>query len=81
MEFVSRLCFAPDSPEPPGETFVLKLTEIAVNMGDSMEFEELFPIEEDHLTSEKCKIIRSFLIQLIFEYRYVPSNAYNNCNK
>ena len=60
------------SPEEPTEGFMKKLLSIAVSMGDSSEFEELFPIKEKQTraVAEKCRIIRSFLLQYLIELRY-----------
>ena len=71
IEFISQICFSELLTEKPGREFVRHLLSIAI-ASDSESYEELFPINEKD-TSEyagKCRIIRSFLLQLLIELRY-----------
>lgn len=70
VEFISQVCFSELLTERPGREFVRHLLSIAI-ASDSESYEELFPINEKE-TSEygsKCRIIRSFLLQLLIELR------------
>ena len=48
------------------ESFVKELLKIVFSRGDAEMYHEFYPFEEDQ--SQKCPIIRSFILQFLLEY-------------
>ena len=71
MEFISVLCFDNSTVEPMDihHSFVEELMTLAFESGEKAEnYSEFLPFEEDR-SSRSTPIIRSFLLQLIINFR------------
>ena len=66
MDFICELCFSTSMQVDLDESFVKELLKIVFSRGDAEMYHEFYPFEEDQ--SQKCPIIRSFILQFLLEY-------------
>ena len=68
MEFLSQLCISQENP--PTQAFVHELLNIVFSLGKHEQYQDFYPSGEME-SSKSCPMIRSYLLQLLFEHRYV----------
>ena len=67
MDFICELCFSTSMPVYPDDSFIKELLQIVFSMGDVDMYRDFYLFEEDQ--SQKCPIIRSFILQFLLEYK------------
>ena len=72
MELVSTLCFGTQSPPEPPLIAMLINTVFKEREETELETQELSPYRETK--SDKVPVIRSFLLQLLLEHRWVANS-------